>query len=202
MKARAKLIRTIFEAGSYSEAGREAIGELVATGEVGLDTFLTSLKSIPPSNLHPRDLHDTISHVYGEFAIHCAEAFIDRFEAGRIDEFNAYWALGAAKGRRSIDILIAGLKSKEKFIRWAAAESLIQRRSKRAVKPLIGLLNDRVQMATGTIVEAMRLDRIFRHHDALPALGRLITKKSIQKRSPGLVERATEVIMLIKSESR
>jgi HEAT repeat protein len=196
-----KLIRTIYERGCYSEEGRGAIAELVNGGESALDAFLLAQHHGAQSTLHPRDLWDTISDVYAEFARQHPDALIDRFEAGKINALRVYWALGLATGERSIDVLVAGLKSKEKWSRWAAATSLIQRECIRAIAPLIDGLNDRSTLVKFVIVEAMRSNRKFRYPEAVPALERLIASKSIQKHSPGTFKMAKEVVRLIKKES-
>jgi hypothetical protein len=196
-----KLIRTIYERGCYSDAGRDAIAELVNGGEPALDAFLQAQDHTLQSNLHGRDLSDTISDVYSEFARQVPDALIDRFESGMIGAFRVFWALGSATGERSIDVLVAGLNSKEKWSRWAAAESLILRKCIRAVGPLIDRLNDRSTLVRFVVVEAMRSNRKFRCPEALPALERLIASKSIQKRSPGTFKMAKEVVRLIKNES-
>ena len=196
-----KLIRTIYEHGCNSGEGRDAIAELAKCGESALDAFLLAQHNPPQSNLHPRDLHDMFNVVYGEFARVNPDALIDRFESGIIDEFSIYWALGSAAGERSTDVLIAGLKSKEKFSRWAAAESLIRRKCKQAIGPLIAGLSDRSSLVKSTIVQAMESNREFRCPEALPALERLIASKSFQKHSPGTYKMAIEVVRLIKNES-
>ena len=144
---------------------------------------------------------DTISHVFSEFARQNPDALIDRFESGKIDAFRVFCSLGSATGERSIDVLIAGLKSKDKWSRWAAATSLIERKCIRAVGPLIDRLNDRSSLVKHVIVEAMRSNKKFRRPEALPALERLIASKSIQKHSPGTFKMAKEVVRLIKNES-
>jgi HEAT repeat protein len=196
-----KLIRTIFERGCYSDAGRDAIAELVNVGESALDAFLLTQDHAPQSHLHGRDLWDTVSDVFSEFARQNPDALIDRFESGKIGAFRVFWVLGSARGERSIDVLVAGLKSKEKFSRWAAAESLIRRKCIRALRPFIDGLNDRSTLVKCVIVEAMRSNKKFRSPEALPALERLIASKSIQKHSPGTFKMAKEVVKLIKKES-
>ena len=194
-----KLIRTIFQRGCYSDAGRDAIAELVNGGESALDAFLRA-RHAWQSDLHPRDLSDTISEVYSRFARHIPDALIDRFESGKIHAFSVFWALGAATGERSIDVLVAGLKSKDKWSRWAAATSLIERKCIRAAGPLIDRLNDRSTLVKFVIVQAMRSNRKFRRREALPALERLIASKSTQKYR-GAFKMAKEVVRLIKKES-
>jgi HEAT repeat protein len=196
-----KLIRTIWEHGCYSDAGRDATAELVNGGESALDAFLLARDHAVQSNLHPRDLSATISNVYSGFARRNPDALIDRFESGKIDALQVFWALGSATGERSIDVLVVGLKSKEKWSRWAAATSLIERKCIRAAAPLLERLNDRSTLVTFVVVEAMRSNRKFRCPEAIPALERLIASKSIQKHSPGTFKMAKEVVRLIKKES-
>ena len=195
-----KLIRTIFRHGGYCKTGRDAIVELAMAGDSALDAFLKAQKKPLKSDLHPRDLYDTVSQVFGEFARQNPDTLIDRFESGEIDEFSVYWALGSAKGQRSIDVLIAGLKSKEKYCRWAAAESLIRRECKQSARILIEGLTDRSSLVKSVIVQAMKSNKIFRLPEALPALQRMIDSKSIQKHSPGIYNTAKEVVSLIRSE--
>ena len=190
------LLQRLFEDGCYSLSGRNAIEELVGGGESALDAFLLADGDYPLSTLHPRDIADTISDVFCEFAKRCPDAVIDRLE--QIGETQVYWALGSAKGQRSIEVLINGLKSKNKYSRWAAAESLIRRRSKRAVPALTTALKDRSSMVKSSIVQAMNSNQIFRCTEALPALRRIIASQSMQKRSPGTWKTAKEVVNKIE----
>ncbi len=194
-----KLMQTIFQHGCYSKAGRDATEELVDGGESALDAFLHADGDYPQSTLHPRDVADTISDVFCQFAKRWSDAIIDRL--GKIGEIQTYWALGSAKGQRSIDVLIEGLNAKDQYSRWAAAESLIRRRSKRAVPTLTAALKDRSSMVKSAIVQAMKSNRVFRSAEALPALRRIIASKSMQKHSPGTWKTAKEVVKKIEAES-
>lgn len=172
--------------------------ELAAGGEAALDAFL-SIDCYPQSTLHPRDMADLVSDVFGEFAKRWPDAVIDSLE--QIGESQTYWALGSAKGQRSIDVLIEGLKAKNQYSRWAAAESLIRRRSKRAVPALTAALKDRSSFVKSAIVQAMESNQIFRCAEALPALRRIVASRSMQKNSPGTWKSAKEVVKLIAAES-
>lgn len=201
MPAIEELIPTIFQYGDYSPAGQRAADELVHSGEPALDDFLRALRNPPGSPLHPRDLLDTISGVFERFAQRIPDALIDRLERGEMEEFGVLWALGSGKGERSIDVLIAGLKRPSPYSRWAAAESLIRRKSKRAVPALLEALNDRSSMVRGAIVFAMKSGKRYRRPEALPALRRIIANKSIQKHNPGILAAAREVVTMIEDES-
>jgi HEAT repeat protein len=81
--------------------------------------------------------------------------------------------MASAEGQRSIDVLLAGLKSQEKFFRWAAAQSLIQRKNKITAGIVVVSLNDRSSWVKSTIVQAMPLgiesfdsQRHYRHYNA------------------------------------
>lgn len=196
-----ELIRTIFQYGDYSPSGQRAADKLVRAGEPALDVFLRALRDPPESPLHPKDLDDTISGVFARFAERIPDALIDRLERGEMEEFSVLWALGSGKGERSIDVLIAGLKRQCAYSRWAAAKSLIRRKSKRALPALLEALNDRSSMVRGAIVFAMKSDKKYRRPEALPALRRIIANKSIQKHSPGILAAAREVVAMIEGES-
>lgn len=192
-------IRTIYKEGCYSGLGRRAIRRLVAGGARGLDAFLEAQTNPPDTDNHPVDVADTIFEVFAGFASSIPDILINRFEKGKLSEFCIYWALGSARGGHSIDVLIAGLKSKDPFSRWGAAESLIQRRSKRAVPMLIAALTDRASMVKFTVVQAMKSNKMYRRHEALPALRRILASKSMRKHSPGTVATAQEVIAMLET---
>jgi hypothetical protein len=193
------LMQTIFEHGCYAKAGRNATAELVAGGGRALDMFLRAVCDLPETTLHPRDVADTVSDVFGQFAKRDANSVVDRCD--QIGEFQTYWALGLATGQRSIEVLIDGLNSRDKYARWAAAESLIRRRSKRALPVLTAALKDRSSLVRSAIVQAMKSNRTFRCAEALPALRRIIASKSMQKQSPGTWKTAQEVAKMIEEEA-
>lgn len=180
--------------------GQRAITALVKGGRRALDAFLAARMNPPHSELHGRDLAETLIMVLGQFAREIPDEVLDRFEAGAIDEFELYWALGIGRGRRSIEVLIDGLKSKHRFCRWAAAESLIQRRSKPAIPALIAALKDRSPDVKFAVVHAMRKWKDLRRPEALPALRRILASPSIRAHHPGLHRYAAEVVRRIECE--
>lgn len=195
------VIISIYEHGCYSNAGRDAIAELAKGGKTALETFLKSSHLASSSTLHPRDLQDTYVSVLGEFARQNPQLLIDQLESGTDSEIDIYWALGCATDVRSIDVLIAGLQSKEMWARWSAAESLIRRNCERAAEPLLQRLKDRSEFVKSSIVQAMLANSWLRHPQALPLLERLVASKSIQKNSPGTAQSASRLIELIKNEA-
>ena len=196
------LIAAIYRHGCYQAEGRKAIRSLVDGGEPALSAFLTARQHPPESEIHSRDLAETLVEVIGRFAKDIPDVVLDRFEAGDLDEFETYWAFGIGSGERSIDILIAGLKSKHKFCRWAAAESLIQRKSKRATPALIEALKDRTPDVKFAVVQTMQKRKELRRREAVPALQRIVASKSLRQYSPGLHKAAEAVIKLIERENR
>ena len=195
-----ELITAVYQYGSYQRKGQEAISSLVRGGVPAFRAFLTMRKCPPASEIHPRDLIETFIDVIAEFAKEMPDEVIDRFEAGELNEIETYWALGAANGERSIDVLIAGLRSEHKICRWAAAESLIQRKSRRATPDIIEALKDRSSIVKVVVVQAMLKQKRLRRPEALPALRRIAANQSIRQHSPGLHKSAEEVIQLIERE--
>lgn len=116
----------------------------------------------------------------GQFSKAIPDVALDRFESGKLDEFATCWALGSG----SSDVLISGLKSKEKFCRWAAAESLIRRNSLRATSALLEALKDRSSDVKFAVVSTMQKRKRLRRPEAIPALKRIVASKAVQKNSP------------------
>jgi hypothetical protein len=194
------LITAVYQHGCYRPEGQEAITSLVNGGASAFTAYLTMRKDPPPSDVTSRDLFETHIEVLGRFSEEIPDEVIDRFEAGELGELETYWALALGTGERSIDVLIAGLKSKDRFCRWAAAESLVQRRSRRASPALIDALRDRSADVKFAVVHAMVKRKELRRPEALPALRRIIASQAIRRHSPGLHKSAEEVIRLIELE--
>ena len=197
-----EFIARIYRYGGYRSEGQHAISALVESGEPAFDAFLVAREQPPESDIHGRDLAETMIDVIGQFSKSIPDVVLDRFESGELDEFETYWALGSGSGDRSIDVLINGLKSKEKFCRWAAAESLIRRKSRRATPALLDALKDRSSDVKFAVVSTMQKWKQLRRPEAIPALKRIIASKAILKHSPGLHKAAVAVIKLIKCENR
>jgi hypothetical protein len=198
----AEIIATIYRYGGYRSEGQHAISALVEGGEPAFDAFLVARKQPPESDVHGRDLAETMIDVIGQFSKAIPNVVLDRFESGELEEFETYWALGNASGDRSVDVLISGLKSKDKFCRWAAADSLIRRKSTRATPALIEALKDRSSDVKFAVVSTMQKRKQLRRPEAIPALKRIVASKAVQKNSPGLHKAAEAVIKLIEREDR
>ncbi len=196
------LIAAIYRHGCYQAEGRKAIESLVKGGEHAFSEFLVARQQPPESEIHARDLAETFVEVIGRFAKNIPDVVLDGFEAGDLDEFETYWALGIGSGERSIDVLIVGLKSKDKFCRWAVADSLIQRKSKRATPALIEALKDRSPDVKFAVVQTVQKRKELRRREAVPALQRIVASQSLRQHSPGLHKAAEAVIKLIERENR
>src|SRR5262245_19827862 len=194
-------IETIYRQGESHADGRAAMKALVAEGEPALRAMLASLANPPKSNQHPRDLWDSIQSTFGGFARTVPDSVIDAMEKGTLSPFVGLWALRAAKGARSIDVLIAGLQHKDAQVRWAAAEALVARRAKRAIPALLEALKDRSTSVQATIVFAMQSQAMYRRPEAIPALERILSHQRIRKSSPGLWRAAAELLRQIKPKS-
>ena len=181
-----KLIAEIFQKGEYAADGRRAIKELAAFGEPAVREMLSALIKPPKTDLHPRDVWDSISSSFSEFARTVPDSLLKLLDKGAVDPGLIYWGLGSAKARPSLDALIAGLKHKNQYVRWLAAESLIRRRDKRAVPALVKALGDRSTSVKSSVVSAMKSNRMYRTPEALPLLQRIVDNKMIRRQSPGL----------------
>jgi HEAT repeat protein len=192
-----RLIEQIFQKGEYREDGLRAIKTLATMGEPALREMLAALEHPPKSNQHPIDLWETIFRVFREFARTIPDSVMDQMDEGTLSPRYGYWALGAARGRRSIDVLIAGLKHKDPEVRWTAANALVERRNKRAVPALLEALRDRSDWVKSTVVWAMQSNRMYRRPEAIPALQRILANQRIRKSSPGLWQTAAELVRKI-----
>jgi HEAT repeat protein len=195
------LIEAVFQNGVYSHEGLQAIQELAGLGEPAVDLMLHALKRPPKSDLHPKDLSDSIQAIFCEFARIVPDKLVDELEQGVSDDFLIYWALGYAKGDHSLKALIAGLNARNQWARWAAVESLLRRKSKKAIPALIATLRDRSHMVKFSIVSAMKSRPDYRRPEALPLLERIVNSKAVRKQSLGLWNVSQSVIELIHKET-
>lgn len=188
------MIKTIYAKGSYSPEGQTAIRTLCQRGVDGLEAMLDSTQRVPPSDLHPRDLWDTVSDVYWHFAAVISEELIARMDDERLGRAQAYWALGNAKDQHSIDVLIEGVRDRSMWNRWCAVESLLRRKPKRAIHALVGRLKDRSSLVKASIVQNMMSSHWLRCPEAIPLLRKLADSKTTQKHSPGTWEMAGKIL--------
>jgi HEAT repeat protein len=195
-----RLVEEVYRYGVYRWGGRKAIGRIAEIGGRAIPVVRRVMQNPPKSDLHPRDLADSTQAIFSGLASTAPDALIDLLEEDSHLEMTVIWALGNAKGKRSLDALLAALKHKDKWVRWAAAESLIRRRSKRAVDPLLDALRDRCTMVKVTVVDTMVKERMYRKRRALKSLHRIVASQSVRKHSPGLWERAQQVIDKIEQE--
>lgn len=197
-----QLIRTIYLKGWYDSEGVSAMKALVQHGRPGLDAMVEIEKRPPDSPMHGRDLAETISGVYWMFAEKFSSALIEHLRNGTLDSSHVYSALGNAKDKTSIDVLIEGLNDRTMWARWMAVDSLIGRKSKRAVGPLLRRLRDRSSDIKSSVIFAMMRNKWLRRSQSLPELKRLRNSPSMQKYSPGTWQRLAELIALIEREQR
>jgi hypothetical protein len=196
-----RLIEVVFRHGAFEWDGRRAIERLAAIGDPAIDAMLDAVQHPPPSDLHPIDLRDSILAFFSTMARTLPGRLVDLLSTWR-DPTMLYWALGEAEDRGSLDALIAGLRHENAIARWAAVESLIRRRDRRAVPAVIGALKDRSHTVKATVVQTMETNRLYRRPEAIPLLERIVANKTICKHSPGLWATAGAVLERIRSGGR
>jgi len=194
------LVEIVYRYGVYDRQGQNAIAGIAKIGGTAIPFVLNVMQNPPKSDLHPRDLADSIQAIFTGLARTAPDALIDLMERDPDTEFMVVWALGNAKGKRSIDALVAALKHKNKWVRWAAVESLLRCRSEKAVDPLIDVLRDRSSMVKSPVVYAMAKQPMYRKRRALELLRKIVVSKSIGKNSPGLWKQAQQVVDIIERE--
>lgn len=192
-----RLIETVYQKGQYREDGLRAIKRLAAMGEPALREMVRSLANPPKNNQHPVDLWETIQHVFCDFARTIPDSIMNSMDDGILSPLHGYFALSAAKGKRSIDVLVAGLKHKDPQARYAAASALVQRRNKRAVPALLDALKDRSDEVKSTVLFAMRSNRMYRRPEAIPGLRRILANTKIRKSCPGMWQTAADLLRRI-----
>ena len=151
-----RLVKDIYKKGESSEEGLAAIKTLATMGEPALREMISSMAHPPKSDLHPIDLWESIHRVFWEFARVIPDCVMDLMDEGTLSPAYGYSALGGARGLRSIDVLIAGLKHKAPVVRWIAAEALIHRGVKATVPALLAALRDRSDSVKWAVVLAMQ----------------------------------------------
>jgi hypothetical protein len=193
-----RLIEVVYQQGESSEAGLTAIKTLAKMGEPALREMISSMANPPNSDLHPIDLWESVHRVFWEFARIIPDCVMDLMDEGTLSPAYGYLALGDARGPRSIDVLVTGLKNMDPLLRWLAAEALVRRRVERAVPALLEALRDRSDSVKSTVVFAMQSHRMYRRPEAIPALKQILANQRIRKSSPGIWQAAAELIKRIK----
>lgn len=173
--------------------------ELHRIGKPGLDAMVRASRKPPKSPIHGRDLAETISSVYQMFAKTHPDDLIEHMRHGKLSRDEVYWALREAENETSLDVLIDGLTDNDMWTRWAALESLIQRKSKRAAKSILGRLRDRSRLIKFSVIYAMKSQQWLRMPDALPDLKRIQASRWIQREAV-TKQYLAELIPLIEQE--
>jgi HEAT repeat protein len=143
---------------------------------------------------------ESIICAYSEFAKTSTDVLLEFLEAGRIQPWMAYIALGYAEGERSRQVLLSGLHDSYPTVREQALHSLIRRGEQDSAAPILAALRDRSSSVKSIVVFAMQKLGRLRRPEALPSLERIVNNKSMQRHSPGTVEAAQRVIDLIRQK--
>lgn len=197
----AELLNLVFLRGAFCHEGQVAVKRLARMGQPAIDAMLRRLQRPIMSELHPRDLAESIDAFFWEVARKAPGKLIEVINS-HPDWPALYFALGNAKDRRSIDVLIAGLTDKHYIIRSACCISLIRRKSKRAVPYLIEALRDRSHMVKFEVVRAMEKNKMYRLPEAIPYLERIVADRSVAKHSPGLAKSALKLVERLWGKTR
>jgi hypothetical protein len=192
------LIEAIYQDGMYTHAGSNAIRELATLGRPALEALIDAPGR--PTQQHPRDLLESIIGAYCEFAKHIPDILVEFLEAGRIQPWMVYSALGCAQGERSRQALLIGLQDSCPIVREQALQALIQRREESSVPAIIEALRDRSSSIKSLVVFAMSERAMFRRPEALPSLERIVSSKSMQRHSPGTVDAAKRLVAAIRKK--
>jgi hypothetical protein len=196
-----RLIGRVVRYGAFSAEGRRAIERLAAIGAPAIDGMRAILEHPPPTDLHPIDLSDSVLAFFAALARSMPGKLIELLPTWP-DPVMLYWALGQADDRDSLVALIDGLRHKNLYVRWAAAESLVRRRDPRSVPALIGVLKDRSGLVRMTVVQAMETNRMYRRPEAIPLLERIVANRTVRKHSPGLWAKAGAILERIRNGGR
>jgi hypothetical protein len=193
------LIDVIYDEGMSTDRGRNATTKLATLGRPALEALIDAPER--PTKQHPRDVAESFVAAYCEFAKIIPDVLVDSLEAGRIQPWIAYSALGYAKGERSRQVLLQGLQASHPIVREQAVEALIRRGEKDSVPSILGALRDRSDSVKSTIVFAMGKLARLRRPEAVPLLERIVNNKSMQRHSPGTIRAAKRVIELIQQKA-
>lgn len=196
----AELIDVVFRQGAYLKENQRSVKRLAKLGTPALDAMLRAWKDRRKTDLHPIDMYDSMSAFLCAVGRAAPNALIDLIEI-EPKWPSIYYALANAKGQRSFEALLTGLKHKNQFVRNAAAVALLERNDKRAVPALINALGDRSHSVKWTIVDAMKKNWSYRRPEAIPLLRRIATSKSVLKRSPFLAETARDLCEQVEKET-
>ena len=195
------LIRTIFEKGDASDEGKRAIEALAQHGKSAIDAMIAATKKLPKSNLHPRDVMDSVHSVFAALARMSSGTLVQRMREGAIDPILGCSALGNARGLASLRVLVQHLQHQQKWVRWSAMMSLVRRRARSAAPTIVSMLKDRSSTNQIGVIHCMMQNQWLRLPDAIPMLDRFLVRQSAKKSLLHYAANAQTVIDMIRDEN-
>ena len=180
-----------------------AMQALARHGAKAVGPVLRAMRGPTPPGQHARDMVEALAAVLTAIAKRDAAPLIHVLERDGApadpEMMLLVGALGAGRKAQVLQPLVLALKHPSAVVRWSAALSLVQLRSKKAVAPLTAALRDGSPMVQGTVVEAMLRSEFYRTPAAAPALQRIVRNRRTKKQWPGLWRNANALLATFPS---
>lgn len=185
--------------------GHPAVTQLARRGGRAVGPVLKAMHREVPPGQHVTDVVEALACVLHEIAKRDATPLVQvlQRDGAPADPQLAMVASALAFGRKEqvLEPLFGALQHANPFVRWSAALSLVQLRSKKAVGPLTAALQDRSPMVYGAVVQAMHAGKFYRNPAAIEPLRRIVQRQSVQKNLPGLWRDAQTVLAKLEASS-
>lgn len=178
-----------------------AVEAVVSAGSAGLKAVL-AVSSQLPKNADPRDAWDAIGTLAWLIAKRDPKPILNALRQSQKRDCTLISALGAAKGKEVIEVLIDAAGDSDQYVRGAAIDALISRKAKEAIPVLIKAIRDRSSMIQFRAVDAINKMDVFRDSAALPNLRHILQSKQVKQHSIGTWKRAQEAVIRLESGSK
>lgn len=142
-----------------------------------------------------RDESDSRLEELYPIAIENLEEFTRVYFERNYNPFPLVWIMQGVQQELAFKILKDAIKSKDQYVRWAAAEGLAKSQKEERIELLILCLKDRSHLVKGVAVTAMKNIRDKR---AVPHLKHIVSQQSMQKNALGIVKDAMYAIEIIE----
>ncbi|MBT5600352.1 MAG: HEAT repeat domain-containing protein [Planctomycetaceae bacterium] len=119
---------------------------------------------------------------------------VSNFKNSESPKLDAIWALIGQTGNDAIDLFCHAIKDVDKYVRWAASETLSKCSNQIATDALVSSLKDRSTLVKGVAVSAMKRQK---PKTTVSQLTRIVKSQHLMNHLPGIVGDATEALRLI-----
>src|SRR5262245_46089726 len=185
--------------------GHPAVVQLARRGGRAVGPVLKAMHREVPPGQHATDVVEALASVLNEIAKRDATPLVQVLQRNGAPAdpqlLMVASALGFGRKDQVVEPLIGALHHPESVVRWSAALSLVQLRSKKAVGPLTAALQDRSPMVYGAVVQAMHGGKFYRNAAAIEPLRRIVQRQSVRKNLPGLWRDAQAVLTNLEASS-